>query len=197
MRPPAMHHALTVIGSSMTSTLHSHFAVSGLSITACATSRLVIRSTRPTMAGSVTSLPAVPSSFICARYASFEAAIALSSETNDSWRRPVGLTAHALSSPATSNTADSLASMAPLALSEPVACHPHAASLCHVRSNGDIGLRAHHAAQQPHASAREPQRVRHEERQRERAKQRRHQHDARDVVGVALVVRREQIAEHG
>src|SRR5262245_21995391 len=108
-----MHHALTVIGSSMTSTLHSHFAVSGLSITACATSRLVIRSTRPVTAGSVTSLPAVPSSFIWARYASFDAAVALSSDTKESCRRPVGLTAQALSSATPSSNVDNLPTMTP------------------------------------------------------------------------------------
>jgi len=39
MRPPAMHQALTVFGSSMTWTLHSQRALSGRIFTACATSR--------------------------------------------------------------------------------------------------------------------------------------------------------------
>src|SRR6478609_7665439 len=98
MRPPAMHQAFTVIGSSITSTLQSHFALSGRFITACATSRPVIRSTRPTIFGSVTSLPLDLSSVICVTYDSFDASIAVFSETRDNWWRPVGLVAQADSS---------------------------------------------------------------------------------------------------
>ncbi len=57
MRPPAMHQALTVFGSSITSTLHCHCALSGRITMACATSRSVITSTRFNTRWSVTSLP--------------------------------------------------------------------------------------------------------------------------------------------
>jgi hypothetical protein len=97
MRPPAMHQALTVSGSSMTATLHFQSAEDGRMAMAWATSRSVMPLTRRIKARSLESLPSLRSSPTCWTYAWAEDWMAASSETSISWRRPVGLVAQAAS----------------------------------------------------------------------------------------------------